>query len=243
MPKSVFVLILSACFTWPLIGFADPSKPIREAMNHPASAFDLYMHTLRLDFEKEFEREREQAQLGRFIASLIERGGLIDKNAKEGEEFSVEFVSRLKTRPNYSFDSFTYDFQTNRFTLNLNFHVPDEFPVLQTDLSFEGEKERKAFMEEVTKRAWETVSFKFPTHRIQNGYTTKGFDEDAFKQEVAENTVLVVEWPIFAKASKASKTATLLAEKGVSIRTYKGTRSQMGTVSVDYDDFIPKDKK
>jgi hypothetical protein len=242
MCKTLLCLLLAALFSCHNTATADPSKPIRDAMNHPASAFDLYMHTLGIELQAEFEKEREEVQLGRFLASLIERADLIDKTAKAGEEFSAEYVRRLKSHPNFHFSDFTYDFKTNQFTLQLGFHSPDSFPVLETDLSFDGEKKRKQFMEEVTERAWDRVSFKFPTHRIQNGYTSKGFDEEAFGKEVAANTVLIVEWQIFTRipGEQSSTTAKQLAEKGVAIRTYKGTRSQNGVISVEYDDFVPK---
>lgn len=243
MRRAVLCLVATAILAWPKDIYADPSKPIRDAMNHPASAFDLYMHTLRIDLEQEFNQEREAAKLGQFIASLIERADLVDDTAKEGEEFSAEFVQALKSRPSFHFSGFDYDFQASLFTLRLDLQTPDSFPALQTDLSFEGEKERKLFMEEVVRRAWGRVSFKLPTHRIQNGYTSKSFDEDAFLEEVAANTKLVVYWRIHARIPReTNRLAKLLGEKGVSIRTYKGTRSKSGAISVEDDDFIPKER-
>jgi hypothetical protein len=243
MARLLFCLFVAASAFWSPCAFADPSKPIRDAMNHPASAFDFYMQTLRSVWEREFDKEREEAQLGRFMAALIEKGKLIDKSAKEGEPFSEEFVAMLKSRPNYSFSSFTYDFQTNRFTLSLGISAPDTFPLLESDLSFEGEQKRKAFMEEVVDRAWQRVSYKFTTVTIQNGYTSKAWDEEGFKKEVAENTNLEVRWDIFTRASnERSELAKLLAAKGVTIRTYTATRSAGGRVSVDYDDFMPEEK-
>jgi len=243
MCRTVLSLLAAALLAWPKDIYADPSKPIRDAMNHPASAFDLYMHTLKIDLQQDFNEERSQAQLGHFIASLIERADLIDATAKDGEEFSAGFVKALKIQPNFYFSDFVYDFQANVFTLRLSFQTPDGFPALETDLSFEGEKERKRFMEEVVRRAWDRVSYKFPTHRIQNGYSSKSFDEEAFGKEVAANTVLEVEWQIFTRIPRErNQLAKLLGEKGVSIRTYKGTRSKSGAISVEYDDFVPKDK-
>jgi hypothetical protein len=244
MARLVLWFVLSVAIAWGSFGIADPSKPIKDAMNHRASVFDLYMHSLNADMEQEFKREVETAELGRFLAEIVERGGMVDESAKADEQFSKEFVARMKATPAFLFHSFDYDFASNKFTVSLGLMVPNEFPITESDLSFESEQKRKQFMEEATEKAWNRVSFRLTSHRIQKGYDSRAFDEEAFKKEVLDNTELKLTWHIYSLEPKRESTlAKLLSEKGVSGRSYTGTRAVGGRISVDYDDYIPKDKK
>jgi len=247
MNKYRFFFFASACVLIATPAVADPSKPIRDAMNSPASMFDVFTHSMDSQLQRDSDKEENEISAGRVLALLIERGKMVDSNAKEEELFSAKNVARLKTTPETCFSFFRYDFQTNRFLARFYCIVPDEVGFLNTDLSFESEQSRTEFTKRITKRAYGKVFLALNRTSLRSGYETKALNEEAFLKEVTENTVVEIDWTIDTNADvddgerdPISVVAEQLRKKGVATRRYRGTRSLGGKISVECDDTMFK---
>ncbi len=242
MCRALLCLFASALLAWPSESYADPSKPIRDAMNHPASAFDLYIHILDAKLEQDFRPNRSR-ELYPIIAEIIERAELIDPKAKEGELFSKAWINQARQPVNVkpSFYGIDYAFEPNLFIMRFMLYIQDTSPLLQSDLSFEGEQYRKKVMEDYVTDIWRRAKVAIEFTRVQNGYSKQSFDEEEFVAEVAANTQLRLLCTIVSDDESSGDFGKLLREKGVISRTYTAIRSKHGVISVTYRDQLEEE--